>query len=83
MSAHKLLETDPVRLWNLVHTNGSNVSLTRPLHYKLKQVISQVAPELIAENDVKRELRKSNMKLSKAISTGTLGTDKSSFKKLN
>ena len=51
MSAHKLLETDPVRLWNLVHTSGSKVSLTRPTHFKLKQVISDVAPELIVEND--------------------------------
>jgi hypothetical protein len=83
MSAHKLLETDPVRLWNLVHTKGSKVGLSRPLHFKLKQIISEVAPELIAVNDVKRELRKSKMKLSKAISSGTIGTDKSSYKRLN
>ena len=83
MSAYKLLETDPVRLWNLVHTKGSKVSLTRPHHFKLKQIISEVAPELIAVNDVKRELRKSKMKLSKAISSGTIGTDKSSYKRLN
>ncbi len=83
MSAYKLLETDPVRLWNLVHTKGSKVSLTRPHHFKLKQIISEVAPELIAINDVKRELRKSKMKLSKAISSGTIGTDNSSFKKLD
>ena len=82
-SIDKLLETDPVRLWNLVHTSGSKVSLTRPTHFKLKQVISDVAPELIVENDVKRELRKSKMKLSKAISSGTIGTDKSSFKRLD
>jgi hypothetical protein len=83
MSAYKLLETDPVRLWNLVHTKGSKVGLSRPLHFKLKQIISEVAPELIAVNDVKRELRKSKMKLSKAISSGTIGTDKSSYKRLN
>ena len=83
MSAYRLLETDPVRLWNLVHTKGSKVSLTRPHHFKLKQIISEVAPELIAVNDVKRELRKSKMKLSKAISSGTIGTDKSSYKRLN
>ena len=83
MSAYRLLETDPVRLWNLVHTKGSKVSLTRPHHFKLKQIISEVAPELIAVNDVKRELRKSKMKLSKAISSGTIGTDKSSFKRLD
>ena len=83
MSAYKLLETDPVRLWNLVHTKGSKVGLTRPHHFKLKQIISEVAPELIAINDVKRELRKSKMKLSKAISSGTIGTDKSSYKRLN
>ena len=83
MSAYKLLETDPVRLWNLVHTKGSKVGLSRPLHFKLKQKISEVAPELIAINDVKRELRKSKMKLSKAISSGTIGTDNSSFKRLD
>ena len=83
MSAYKLLETDPVRLWNLVHTKGSKVGLSRPLHFKLKQIISEVAPELIAINDVKRELHKSKMKLSEAISTGTIGTDKSSYKRLN
>jgi hypothetical protein len=83
MSAIKLLETDPVRLWNLVHTKGSKVSLTRPLHFKLKQIISEVAPELIVVNNVKRELHKSKMKLSKAISSGTIGTDNSSFKKLD
>ena len=83
MSAYKLLETDPVRLWNLVHTQGSKVGLSRPLHFKLKQIISELAPELIAVNDVKRELRKSKMKLSKAISTGTIGTDKCSYKRLN
>jgi hypothetical protein len=83
MSAHKLLETDPVRLWNLVHTKGSKVSLSRPHHFQLKQKISEVAPELIAINDVKRELRKSKMKLSKDILSGTIGTDKSSFKRLD
>jgi hypothetical protein len=83
MSAYRLLETDPVRLWNLVHTKGSKVSLTRPHHFKLKQIISEVAPELIAINDVKRELHKGKMKLSKAISSGTIGTDKSSYKRLN
>jgi hypothetical protein len=83
MSAYRLLETDPIRLWNLVHTKGSKVGLSRPLHFKLKQIISEVAPELIAVNDVKRELRKSKMKLSKAISSGTIGTDKSSYKRLN
>ena len=83
MSAHKLLETDPVRLWDLVHTKGSKVSLTRPTHFKLKQKISEVAPELIVVIDVKRELHKSKMKLSKAISSGTIGTDNSSFKRLD
>jgi hypothetical protein len=83
MSAYKLLETDPVRLWNLVHTKGSKVGLSRPHHFKLKQKISEVAPELIAINDVKRELRKSKMKLSKDILSGTIGTDKSSFKRLD
>ncbi len=83
MSACKLLETDPVRLWNLVHTKGSKVSLSRPHHFQLKQKISEVAPELIAINDVKRELRKSKMKLSKDILSGTIGTDKSSFKRLD
>ena len=83
MSVNKLLETDPVRLWNLVHTSGSKVCINRPTHYKLKQIISEVAPELLAVNEMKRELRKSKIKLSKAISSGTLGTDKSSFKRLD
>ncbi|MEY4433688.1 MAG: hypothetical protein RLZZ44_1822, partial [Bacteroidota bacterium] len=48
-----------------------------------KQIISKVAPELIAINDVKRELRKNKMKLSEAIATGTIGTEKSSYKKLD
>jgi hypothetical protein len=49
----------------------------------LKQKISEVAPELIVVNDVKRELHKSKMKLSKAILSGTIGTDNSSFKRLD
>jgi hypothetical protein len=77
------MDADPVKLWNLIHSKGSNIRLVSTDHYKLKQLISKVAPELIAVNDVKRELRKSKMKLSKAISCGTIGTDKSSYKRLN
>ena len=83
VSIHKLMDTDPVKLWNLIHSKGSNMRLVSTYHYKLKQLISKIAPELIAINDVKRELRKSKMKLSKAISSGTIGTDKSSYKRLN
>jgi hypothetical protein len=77
------MTTDPVKLWNLIHSKGSNIRLVSTDHYKLKQLILKVAPELIAVNDVKRELRKSKMKLSKAIATGTIGTEKSSYKKLD
>jgi hypothetical protein len=77
------MDTDPVKLWNLIHSKGSNIRLVSTDHYKLKQLITKVAPELIAVSDVKRELRKSKMKLSKAIATGTIGTDKSSYKRLN
>ena len=83
VSIHKLMDTDPVKLWNLIHSKGSNIRIVSTDHYKLKQLISKIAPELIAINDVKRELRKSKMKLSKAISSGTIGTDKSSYKRLN
>ena len=83
ITIHKLMDTDPVKLWNLIHSKGSNIHLVSTDHYKLKQLITKVAPELIAVNDVKRELRKSKMKLSKAISSGTIGTDKSSYKRLN
>ena len=83
ITIHKLMDTDPVKLWNLIHSKGSNIRLVSTDHYKLKQLITKVAPELIAINDVKRELRKSKMKLSKAISSGTIGTEKSSFKRLN
>ena len=81
ITIHKLIDSDPVKLWNLIHSTGSKIRLVSTVHYKLKQIISKVAPELIAINDVKRELRKSRMKLSKAIATGTIGTDKSSYKR--
>ena len=83
ISIQKLMDADPVKLWNLIHSKGSNIRLVSTDHYKLKQLISKVAPELIAINDVKRELRKSKMKLSNAISSGTIGTEKSSYKRLN
>ncbi len=83
ITIHKLMDTDPVKLWNLIHSKGSNIRLVSTDHYKLKQLILKVAPELIAVNDVKRELHKNKRKLSKAISTGTIGTDKSSYKKLD
>ena len=83
ITIHKLMETNPMLLWNLIHSKGSKIKLVSTIHYKLKQIIQEVAPELIAVNNVKRELRKSSMKLSKAISTGTIGTDKSSYKRLN
>ncbi|WP_441730304.1 hypothetical protein [Flavobacterium sp. W22_SRS_FP1] len=77
------MDTDPVKLWNLIHSRGSKIRLVSTDHYKLKQVISKVAPELIAINKVNGELHKNKMKLSKAISSGTIGTDKSSYKRLN
>lgn len=83
ITIHKLIDSDPVKLWNLIHSKGSKDHLVPNVHHLLKQVISKVAPELIAINDVKRELRKSRMKLSKAITTGTIGTDKSSYKRLD
>lgn len=83
ITIHKLMETNPMLLWNLIHSKGSNIRLVSTDHYKLKQLILKEAPDLIAINNVKRELRKSSMKLSKAISTGTIGTDKSSYKRLN
>ncbi len=82
IAVHKLIDTNPVKLWNLIHSKGSGIRLVSTAHFKLKQTILKVAPELIAVNDVKRELHKSKMKLSKAVSTGTIGTDKSSFKRL-
>jgi hypothetical protein len=83
VTIHKLIDSDPVLLWNIIHSKGSKDHLVPNVHHLLKQVISKTAPELIAINDVKRELRKSRMKLSKAINTGTIGTDKSSYKKLD
>lgn len=83
ITIHKLMETNPVLLWNLIHSKGSKIQLVSNIHYKLKQIIQEVAPELITVNNAKRELRKSSMKLSKAISTGIIGTDKSSYKRLN
>jgi hypothetical protein len=83
ITIHKLIDSDPVKLWNLIHSTGSKIRLVSTVHYKLKQIISKVAAELIAINDVKRELRKNKMKLSKAIATGTIGTDKSSYKRLD
>jgi hypothetical protein len=80
---YKLVDTDPVKLWNIIHSKGSKYHLVPNAHYVLKQVITKVAPELIAINDVKRELRKNKMKLSKAIATGTIGTEKSSYKRLD
>lgn len=82
ITIYKLMDSDPVKLWNLIHSTGSKIRLVSTVHYKLKLIISKVAPELIAINDVKRELRKNKMKLSKAIATGTIGTDKSSYKRL-
>jgi hypothetical protein len=78
----KLIETNPVQLWNLIHSKGSKIQLVSNVYFKLKQVISKVAPELIAINDTKRTLFKRQRKLSKAISTGAIGTDKSSYKRL-
>ena len=77
------MDVDPVKLWNLIHSKGSNIRLVSTDYYKLKQLITKVAPELISVNDVKRELHKSKMKISKAISSGTIGTENSSYKRLN
>jgi hypothetical protein len=83
ITIRKLIDSDPVKLWNLIHSKGSKIRLVSTVHHQLKQIISKVAPELIAINDVKRELHKSKRKLSKAIATGTIGTDKSSYKRLD
>ncbi len=83
ITIHKLFRTDPLFLWNLIHTKGSKVRLVSTDYYKLKQLILEIDPELIAINDVKRELHKNKRKLSKAIATGTIGTDKSSYKRLD
>ena len=82
ITIHKLFRTNPLFLWNLIHTKGTKVRLVSTDYFKLKQLILEIDPELIAINDVKRELHKNKRKLSKAIATGTIGTDKSSYKRL-
>lgn len=79
---NKLFDTDPVLLWNLIHTKGSNIRLISTVYYQLKQKVSTLAPELIEINNIKRELHKSKKLLYKEISTGIIGTEKSSYKKL-
>lgn len=52
-----LMQEDPLLLWNLVHrVNG--VSLTRDTHFKLKTIMLEIYPEVIAKHEAKKRLLK-------------------------
>lgn len=78
-----LVNVAPIMLWQLIHTKGSKESLVRDAYSVLKQRISEIQPELITVNNIKREEYKSKKKLESAIATGTIGTENSPYKRTN
>jgi len=76
-----LIESDPITLWNYIHTKGNKTSLVRTAYSKLKMAISEIDPELIEENSKKRSLYYATKKLNREANNGILGTPQSNFQK--
>jgi len=76
-----LIESDPIALWNYIHTKGNKTSLVRTAYSKLKMVVSKIDPKLIEENSKKRSLYYATKKLNREANNGILGTPQSNFQK--
>lgn len=76
-----LIETDPIALWNYIHTRGNKTSLVRTAYSKLKMAVSKIDPKLIEENSKKRSQHIASKKLNREANNGILGTPQSNFQK--
>jgi hypothetical protein len=77
------IQSNPLDLWNAIHTTGSNISLVRTTYDLLKKAVEKINPTLVEKVNKEHDSHKARRKLSKEMNTGALGTSKSSFKKLN
>lgn len=50
----RLIEDNPLYLWNLIHSKGSDVNLTRDTYYQLHERIKKYFPEVWEANERKK-----------------------------
>lgn len=77
------IQSNPLDLWNAIHTTGSNISLVRTTYDLLKKAVWKISPELVHKVDRQHNLHSTTKKLNKEVNSGVFGTPKSKFKKLN
>lgn len=78
-----LIKGNPLVLWNIVHTKGSETSLVRTAYAKLKEAVAKIDSTLVEKANKEHELNKSKRKIAIELKNGTLETSKSHFRKIN
>lgn len=81
-SVKELIENDPIKLWSLIHSPNSKISLLKPTYFKLKDVVKRIAPELVEENDKISIKHKALKNLAKEKHLGIFEKPESKFKSI-
>ena len=63
-----LTKSNPLELWDAIHSKGSKISLVRTAYFKLKKAVFVIDPERVMLTKKLHELHKSKRKLIKEIS---------------
>ena len=77
------IQSNPLNLWDAIHSNGSKISLIRTTYAQLKKAVEKINPALVEKVNKEHNLHNATRKINKEMNTGVLGTTKSTFKKLN
>ena len=78
-----LIENDPMKLWNAIHTKGSKISLVRTTYHRLKTRINEIAPDVVKSCEDKFRKHQAYRKFAKEMNDNILGTNKSRFQRIS
>jgi len=78
-----LIENDPMKLWNAIHTKGSKISLVRTTYHRLKTRVNEIAPDVVKSCGAEFRKHKAQRKFAKERTDKILGTKKSRFKRIS
>lgn len=78
----ELINNAPLLLWNKIHKKHSKISLVRTAYAKLKYIVNQKRPDLVAKANKEHDQHKAKKRFQKEINTGLLGGENSRFKKI-
>lgn len=75
-----LIENNPLKLWDIIHTRGSGVSLVRPAYAILKKEVTKIDIERVKSAEKTFLKYKLKRKYQKECSDKKIGTNSSKFR---